>query len=240
VSQHEVVSQIEDVPRGYETYSALLIPEYEWFNASGIAAAYNFLEHFKRIGKLLGPQHLTFWFYHSYFSHGSMVDKEVVATISGHISSQAELEAFEKEHFARGGVGEPKGSYDVGRARLICAALSLEYSNGPYLLFFTKHPHFPYYCRGEYAGSPSEVHNSDALAIPDRVLQFGGLSLSRSCELLDKLESALLSNPYATSGLIWKQRWLQIEEWCSANRDTLLKVLSTVITKRSPESEAKK
>jgi hypothetical protein len=227
-----------DVPDGYSTYSALLIPQYDWFEQAGVQSAYKFLTHFKKVGQLLGPEHLTFWFYYTYCSYRPQIDAEVIAAVSDHISSQEELNAFAKSHL--GGQRMAHGGYDVARARLICAALSLDYAKGPFVAFFTTRPSLPYHYQGESSGGPGLIGHGDNFTAPTRVLQLGGLSLTRSCQLMDELEQILLSRPLATDELRWKQIWLHIEQWCASNRDALLKVITAVVTRKLSSSDSSK
>ncbi|MBZ5493510.1 MAG: hypothetical protein LAO76_21540 [Acidobacteriia bacterium] len=228
MAKHEIYNQFMDVPEGYKTYSALLIPDYEWFNKVGLAGAYKFFNRFKRVGEIIGDDHLTFWFYHDWFGYGRLVDSEVIAAIGHHISSVEELKKFTTEHFEKGAQQASQGSYDIERARLICHGLSLSYSAGPYVAFFSKRPILPY---RERTDEGVVIKNGNTYTSPEFVLRFGGLEPDRCLELLDELEQQLLSEKFDTSQLKWKQVWFRIEQWCGKHQDLIVAVLKGVVAK---------
>lgn len=239
---HEIYNQYIDIPDGYATYSVLLVPDYEWFNKAGIKDAYGLFSRFKKFGDIIGERHLACWFYYAFSSHGPLVDTEIVAAISSHISSPQELAAFIDRYCTREGCHISEGSYDVKRARLICSALSFEYTKGPYIAFFLKRPRLPYYeTEKETSVSPTRVHvvSGSNLSKPEMVLKFGGLTIERSLHLMDELERHLLTATPKLTRLQWKQQWLRIENWCAQHGDRVVEVLRDIVVKAVAEAVQK-
>jgi hypothetical protein len=143
VGAHEIVNEYIDIPDGFSTYSILLIPDYDWFNNIGLESSYKFFNRFKAVGDLIGENNLTCWFYKEFGKYGPYVDIEVIAAIGGNIASPKEFQEFINSRIRlNNSLG--RGAYDVERARLICSALSLDYSHGPFVAFFTDRPSLPY------------------------------------------------------------------------------------------------
>lgn len=233
--RHSIINEHKDVPLGYSTYSVLLIPDQGWFEKKSLATALEVFKRFKRFGEMLGDDHLAFWFYRDFFPYATAIDIEIVTAITQAFESEDELKQFVCSEIAHGKVPGQVGGYDTRRARLICAGLSLEYSKGPYIAFYTQQPLLPYYMNikpeNPHLPSGEKLFRPCDYTVPDLVLQFGGLSIDRVYRLLDLLEQQIIRDDISVNELRWKQIWPRIEKWCKKNRKSLISVLRALVAR---------
>src|SRR5262249_27618810 len=95
MARHEVFSEYLDVPYGYDTYSILLLPTYDWYKTNSLKDSNLLLRTFSRFGDIIGGRHLACWFYNTgRASYGRLVDIDMHAVIPANISTNDKLREF--------------------------------------------------------------------------------------------------------------------------------------------------
>jgi hypothetical protein len=237
VGHMAVYNRDMEVQKGYDTYSVLLVPEYDWGNIwlprkDGNRVLKNrklLLKAFSRFGDIIGKKHLACWFYSSgRLGHGYefCVDLDVTAVLPAKASTEAQI----KKVLARGDIrpqGELNTSIDFKRSRLICAMLGLPYSGSPYVAFFDSYPAMPAVIVDHNTSDPARAlwPTYEAITQPKLVLSMKGLSLDGFTELLDQLEQQILREDIKTDLIRWQRFSILLREWCKSNRKGVVRIL---------------
>jgi hypothetical protein len=227
----EVVPETLPIPNGYETYSLLLLPDYDWLRSVEDPAL--LLDKFSRFGDIIGKQHLACWFYTSGrlgSGHELGVDLHLYAVLPAKVSTENELKKVlaKKRVKQRGKL--PVG-VDVKRCRLICAMLGLPYSNSPYIAFFDQYPTLPELMVDHHASLRDPYYVShDAITRPKVVLSMGSLSINGFIELMDTLEQQILREDIRSDSIRWQRFLIALKQWCDSNRKGIVRLVEKFAT----------
>lgn len=212
MSHHALLTENEDLPDGYDTYSLLLIPDWKWIHKAGEDRYYDLFKHFKMFGDAIGPRHLAAWLYNAQWgSYQKLVDLEAYSVIYGSVASRADADKL-----GLGNKFDParhiESGYDVIRAKYFCARCGLDFNSGPYIAFFEKKPCIPIVLHG-FRHPNGELPKEDPTK-PAFLIQFAGMSYKNVLSLLNDMEYQLIRDDLDTRKLQMGQLSLRIEHVC--------------------------
>lgn len=223
MTYHETISERQDLPEGYESYSLLLIPDERWFEESSESRSFKVFGRFKSFGDSVGPNHLSAWFCYAFVgSYSRGLDLEVRGAVFEVVANSEGAGAI----LASRSVKIVKGhklwaSYDVRRAKHICASLGLGFNSGPYIAFFDQRPTLPVgpNTKGEFDCGKERPSK------PTLVLKFNGMNLDDVLSAINELEFELLRGDVRANRLRATQLRKRLSNAC---KNVALKIGRTV------------
>ena len=192
--RHEVITETQEIPGGFESYSLLLIPDVRWLNNIGGQSTIDLFRRFQKFGETIGPHHLSAWLYVGGGFYGidkDTVDVEVHSAVQGLLSSPKEADNYVLNGISYGKeVNAFHGGYDVMRAKYFCAYYGLNFNAGPYIAYFKDKPVVPFVYTELYRG---RIRISEEQATkPSFLIRFGGMTLDDVISVLNDLEYEII------------------------------------------------
>jgi hypothetical protein len=211
MSHHALITDNQQLPGGYDTYSLLLIPDWKWLKNVGEERSYELFKHFKMFGDAVGPHHLAALLYNVYWgSYEKYVDKEAFSIIHGTVSSKSDAIKLALEgSFDPERINIARGGYDVIRAKYFCASYGLNFNDGPYIAFFEQKPDLPTVFYGPR--HPEPTVSSENPTKPSFLIQFNGISFEHVLTLLNEMEYEIIRGDVDMRKLKASQFSLQLE-----------------------------
>jgi hypothetical protein len=240
--QHVIMHYIQDLPDGYDSYSLLLIPHWQWLKKAGIHQSFNLFSHFTQFGKDFDTKHLAVWFYKGFIgSYENRSDLEVLSAIYGRRGSDEDIRKFvieQEPRIKRKGEQEQRdyvqlmtGYYDVDRARYFCACYRLDFKGGPYIAFFKEKPVVPSVIKvtGSSPGMAGyRIPEEGRATKPVYVLKFGGLGVDRVQATLNEIENELFLAKPILGRLTLRVVGEYISDYCQQNSHKIGKTIKFI------------
>ena len=198
----EFVTKCEEIPRDYDSFTGLLIPESSFSQPS--LPPKELFQRFHALGIAIGSRNLAYWFYRASVLEAPKSGVEVKAVISSAEASFNDVIARNNVH----GYYKFMPCYDIERARRYCDRYALSYNDGPYIIYSAQHP--------------------DDITQPDITVRLKGLKYDQYLQLLNSLEQSLLTDRDAAVQL--KTRAL-VSRWQNAisnSKESILRVVQLV------------
>jgi hypothetical protein len=213
MSIHEIFTENQKLPKGFSSYSLLLIPDGKWLDDIGVRRSYQLFKRFKLFGDTIGPDHLAAWLYSGWGSYGPLVDIEVYSAIYSLTSSEGQaVRSIYKNGLNRKKGMDFSGGYDIVRAKYFCAVYDLSFNHGPYIAFFDNLPNVPVITRAAMRGTMGSI---DKPSKPSFLLQFSGISFNDVMAMLNELEFEIIRGKVNTKKLKMQQLKSRLVQSCT-------------------------
>jgi hypothetical protein len=237
MSQFMVIHKNQDIPAGFKTYSALLIPDSRWMNQKD--KPFQLFNQYKEFGDAIGPDHLAFWPCGAMIYDYDPIDGEsldVFSIISGTVKSDEDIsELIVDPNLKKFGKFDGKGNdipiqasdlssieYDILRAKHFCACYSLNFNSGPYIAFFEEKPIMPIVYRWTYNDVPKgEEVSKESPTKPAFLLQFKDMDLDQALSTLNELEYEIMRGTFNLNRPRWSQFKFNLENLCEKIADRI-------------------
>jgi hypothetical protein len=227
------IRENQEIPGGFNTYSALLIPDSRWLNQDDESKSFQLFRRFREFGDAIGPDHLAFWPCRAKIKNYDEVDRtnlEIFSIVSDYSESYGEIRKsiIKKDpHLEKSDrygkfktvqvedINEPY--YDIIRAKYFCAKYGLDFNSGPYIAFFEKKPIMPIVYTIYPMNSPGKevTASSESPTKPAFLLQFKDMNFDQALSTINVLEYEILRDTFNMNMPRWSQFKFNLQNWCN-------------------------
>lgn len=226
MSIHEIITENQELPEDFSSYSLLLIPDSKWLEDTGINSSFQLFRRFKLFGDAIGPDHLAAWLYSGWGSYGPRVDLEIYSAIYSLTNSERDVVKFIHQNGLRIEKGMHfSGGYDIVRAKYFCVIYGLSFNNGPYIAFFEKLPEVPVVLQ---APTRETMVTTGKPSRPSFLLQFSGLNMNDVLAILNELEFEIIRGNVKTQRLKIQQIRSRLVHSCARVGDKFVKAIHVI------------